>query len=86
MPNRLLAVSTRGKTGYAAVRYSAGDALLFGPETRGLPQHVLDSLPATQQLRIPMQPGNRSLNLSNAVAILLYEAWRQHGYAGAAEP
>ena len=86
MPKRLLAVSTRGKTGYADVRYRAGDALLFGPETRGLPQQVLDTLPATQQLRIPMQPGNRSLNLSNAVAILLYEAWRQHEYAGAAEP
>jgi tRNA (cytidine/uridine-2'-O-)-methyltransferase len=56
---------------------------LFGPETRGLPQQVLDSLPPTQQLRIPMRPGNRSLNLSNAVAIVLYEAWRQHDYRGA---
>jgi len=81
-PARLLACSTRGRTAYGDVRYQAGDALLFGPETRGLPAALLDDLPPGQRLRIPMLPANRSLNLSNAVAIILYEAWRQHGYAG----
>ena len=81
-PTRLLACSTRASTDYDDVRYQAGDALLFGPETRGLPAAVLDALPQEQRLRIPMLPDNRSLNLSNAVAIILYEAWRQHGYAG----
>jgi tRNA (cytidine/uridine-2'-O-)-methyltransferase len=81
-PARLLACSTRGQTAYGDVRYQAGDALLFGPETRGLPAALLNELPPEQRLRIPMLPGNRSLNLSNAVAIILYEAWRQHGYAG----
>ncbi|MEJ2554394.1 MAG: tRNA (uridine(34)/cytosine(34)/5-carboxymethylaminomethyluridine(34)-2'-O)-methyltransferase TrmL [Gammaproteobacteria bacterium] len=81
-PARLLACSTRGRTDYAEVRYQANDALLFGPETRGLPTAVLEALPPEQRLRIPMFPANRSLNLSNAVAIILYEAWRQHGYAG----
>ena len=56
--------------------------MLFGPETRGLPQAVLDALPRTQQLRLPMAAGNRSLNLSNTVAIVVYEAWRRQGYAG----
>ncbi len=78
---RLFACSTRGSLGYSEVEYLPGDLLLFGPETRGLPQRLLDRLPATQTLRIPMQPGNRSLNLSNAVAIVLYEAWRQQGFA-----
>ena len=80
---RLFACSTRGSFDYSEVDYLPGDLLLFGPETRGLPQRLLDRLPATQTLRIPMQPGNRSLNLSNAVAIVLYEAWRQQGFAGA---
>jgi len=82
-PARLFAISTRGKCNYAQVSYQPGDALLFGPETRGLPQTVLDALPKDHILRIPMQPHNRSLNLSNAVAIVLYEAWRQQGFAGA---
>jgi len=82
-PDRLLACSTRGTQNYAEVEYKEGDALLFGPETRGLPQTVLDSLPGEQCLRIPMQPGSRSLNLSNTVAVVVYEAWRQHGFAGA---
>ena len=60
----------------------AGDALMFGPETRGLPQSVLDDLPAGQRLRLPMRAGQRSLNLSNSVSALLYEAWRQQGFAG----
>ena len=77
---RLLAFSTRGQRDYASIEYKSGDALLFGPETRGLPQQVLDRVPATGRARIPMQPGNRSLNLSNAVAIVCYEAWRQHGF------
>ena len=81
LPGRLLAVSTRGSQRYDQVSYGDGDILLFGPETRGLPQEVIDSVPAAQQLRIPMQPGNRSLNLSNAVAVVVYEAWRQQGFA-----
>ena len=58
------------------------DALLFGPETRGLPQAIIDALPEEQRLRLPMRPGNRSLNLSNAVAVIVFEAWRQRGFAG----
>jgi len=82
-PVRLLACSTRGSRNYAAARFQQGDALLFGPETRGLPDVLLDTLPPQQVLRIPMLPGNRSLNLSNAVAVVLYEAWRQLDFAGA---
>ena len=82
-PPRLFACSTRGRTCYSEVRYQADDALIFGPETRGLPGALLDSVPAEQQLRIPMLPNNRSVNLSNAVAIILYEAWRQLSFAGA---
>jgi len=82
-PARLFAVSTRGGTDYASVRYAAGDAFVFGPETRGLPQALLEEFPAERRLRLPMRPGNRSLNLSNAVAVLAYEAWRQLGFSGA---
>ena len=82
-PARLFAISTRGRRHYAAVQFQLGDALMFGPETRGLPQSLLDSLPPEQVLRIPMRPGNRSLNLSNAVAVLVYEAWRQLNFDGA---
>ncbi|MEJ2139953.1 MAG: tRNA (uridine(34)/cytosine(34)/5-carboxymethylaminomethyluridine(34)-2'-O)-methyltransferase TrmL [Gammaproteobacteria bacterium] len=81
---RLFAVSTRGTQNYAEVDYRPGDAFLLGPETRGLPQDVLDGLPGDQVLRIPMRPENRSLNLSNAAAILVYEAWRQNDFAGGA--
>jgi len=81
---RVFALSTRGATAYSRARFEAGDALLFGPETRGLPQSLLDSLPAGQTLRLPMRPENRSLNLSNAAAVVLYEAWRQIGFAGGA--
>ena len=84
-PTRLFALSTRGGTTYAQVRFTDGDAFLFGPETRGLPQSVLDALPPSQRLRVPMRPGNRSLNLSNAAAVVLYEAWRQCGFAGAGD-
>lgn len=82
-PRRLYACSTRGRVAYTTPAYAPGDALLFGRETRGLPQAVLDALPPGQRLFIPMQPGNRSLNLSNAVAVILYEAWRQNGFARA---
>ncbi|QGU31949.1 tRNA (cytidine(34)-2'-O)-methyltransferase [Thermochromatium tepidum] len=82
---RLLSVSTRGRIPYVEPDFRPGDAFLFGPETRGLPDGVLESVPEQQRLRIPMRPGNRSLNLSNAVAVVLYEAWRQQGFAGAAE-
>lgn len=80
--SRLLACSTRSATRYDQVEYRQGDILLFGPETRGLPQAVLDGLPTDQRLRIPMQANSRSLNLSNAVAVILYEAWRQMGFQG----
>jgi len=79
---RWLPCSTRGARRYDQVRYDTNDLLIFGPETRGLPQAVLDAQPATQRLRIPMRPDNRSLNLSNAVAVIAYEAWRQLGFAG----
>jgi tRNA (cytidine/uridine-2'-O-)-methyltransferase len=82
-PTRLFAVSTRGRQTYSDVRYAVGDAFLFGPETRGLPQPLLDSLAPERVLRIPMRPDNRSLNLSNSVAVLVYEAWRQLGFDGA---
>lgn len=80
---RLFALSTRGRTRYTEPSFEPGDAFLFGPETRGLPSDILDSLPALQRLRIPMLPASRSLNLSNAAAVVLYEAWRQQGFAGA---
>jgi tRNA (cytidine/uridine-2'-O-)-methyltransferase len=83
-PTRVFAVSTRGGTGYHEPAYRPGDALLFGPETRGLPQAMLDALPPEQRLRIPMLPASRSLNLSNACAVIVFEAWRQLGFAGAA--
>jgi len=77
---RLFACSTRGSVDHTYPEYRPDDMLLFGPESRGLPQKLLDELPATQVIRIPMRAGNRSLNLSNAVAIVLYEAWRQLGF------
>ena len=81
-PPRVFALSTRGTTRFDAPQYRPGDAFLFGPETRGLPQPVLDARPAEQRLRLPMRAGNRSLNLSNAAAVLIYEAWRQQGFEG----
>ena len=81
-PGRVFALSTRGKQHHDQVTYAPGDAFLFGRETAGLPQDVLDALPEAQRLRLPMRPENRSLNLSNAVAVLVFEAWRQHGFAG----
>lgn len=80
---RVFGLTTRGGTRLDGARFQAGDALLFGPETRGLPREILDSLPPERRLRIPMLPASRSLNLANAVAVSVYEAWRQCGYAGA---
>lgn len=84
VPARVYAVSTRGTERYDHIAYRPGDALLFGPETRGLPDAVLASIPPAQRLRLPMRPGQRSLNLSNAVAVLVFEAWRQLGFEGSA--
>ena len=81
---RVFALSTRGTTRYDTPGYKAGDAFLLGPETRGLPQAVLDALPPEQCLRLPMRPDNRSLNLSNTAAVIVYEAWRQLGFDGGA--
>lgn len=81
-PARVYALSTRGTTSPYAVEFERGDAVLFGSETRGLPQELLDTLPLQHCLRLPMRPGNRSLNLSNAVAVVAYEAWRQFGFEG----
>jgi tRNA (cytidine/uridine-2'-O-)-methyltransferase len=79
---RWFALTTRASMRYDHVRFERGDALMLGPETRGLPEDVLQRCPIERRLRIPMQPGNRSLNLSNAAAVVLYEAWRQHDFAG----
>lgn len=77
---RWFAISTRGQTRYDQPQFIAGDAFVFGPETRGLPQEVLEECPKERRLRIPMRAGNRSLNLSNAAAVVVYEAWRQRGF------
>ncbi len=79
----LYAFTTKAERPYSAVCFVPGDALLFGPESRGLPAGILDSLPAERRLRIPMVPGSRSLNLANAVAVAVFEAWRQQGFATA---
>jgi len=80
---RVFACSTRGTATYTTPAYRPGDAFLFGPETRGLPEALLDHGPEAPAIRIPMVPGNRSLNLSNAAAVIVFEAWRQQGFAGA---
>ena len=80
---RMFAVSTRGRAHYAEVRYDAGDVFVFGAETAGLPAEFLATFAPERTLRLPMRPGNRSLNLSNAVAVVVFEAWRQEGFAGA---
>jgi tRNA (cytidine/uridine-2'-O-)-methyltransferase len=79
---RVFVLSTRGGTRYDSPRYRPGDVFVFGSETRGLPADVIDSVPDAQRLRLPMQPDSRSLNLSNTVAVVVYEAWRQQGFAG----
>lgn len=82
-PQRLFALTTKGTPAHSAVSYQENDYLLFGPETRGLPPHILDNLPAQQKIRIPMRAESRSMNLSNAVSVVVYEAWRQLDYLGA---
>jgi tRNA (cytidine/uridine-2'-O-)-methyltransferase len=83
-PRRLFAFTTRGARSFTDVAFASGDMLLFGPESRGLPDAVLERIPADCRLRLPMRPGSRSLNLSNSVAVAVYEAWRQLGFAGGA--
>ncbi len=85
-PRRLFALTTRATRSVYEAAFQAGDAFLFGPETRGLPQELLDTIAPEQRLRIPMRAGNRSLNLSNAAAVTVYEAWRQLGFAGSTTP
>lgn len=82
-PTRLFALTTKGRQVHSKVAFAKGDALMFGPESRGLPIDLIESLPPTQRLRIPMCADSRSMNLSNAVAVMVYEAWRQFGYTGA---
>ena len=79
-PEKIFAISTRGKTLYSDVKYPANVALLFGPETRGLPASLLDELAENDILRLPMLPDSRSLNLSNAAAIFVYEVWKQYNF------
>ncbi len=79
-PKRLFAATTKGQTNYSDTHYQDGDVFLFGPETRGLPNEILQSLSQEHKIRLPMLPTSRSLNLSNATAIILYEAWRQCGF------
>jgi tRNA (cytidine/uridine-2'-O-)-methyltransferase len=83
-PRRLFAMSTKGTRSPYDTQFAAGDAFIFGPESRGLPQTVRDSLPREQVLRLPMRAESRSLNLSNSVAVVVFEAWRQLGFAGGA--
>jgi len=80
---RIFAIETGSPTSYAQARFRPGDALLFGSESKGLPANVLVAVPAQRILSIPMRPGNRSLNLANCVALVVYEAWRQQGFVGA---
>jgi tRNA (cytidine/uridine-2'-O-)-methyltransferase len=81
-PERLFACSTKGKTPYARVEYRRNDAFIFGPETRGLPDEILMTFSEQKVLRIPMVEASRSINLSNTVAIFIYEAWRQNNFGG----
>lgn len=81
-PQRIFALTTKGQTPHSQVQFQAGDYLMFGPETRGLPEAVRLQIPTAQWLRLPMLPTSRSINLSNTVAVMVYEAWRQLGYGG----
>jgi tRNA (cytidine/uridine-2'-O-)-methyltransferase len=81
-PARCFAFSTRGRADFAAAQWRQGDWMVFGSESAGLPAELLAHIEPTRRLRLPMRPGQRSLNLSNAVAVVVFEAWRQHGYAG----
>lgn len=79
---RLFAATTKGAIRYTDAGYQAGDVFVFGPETRGLPGEVLEGFGVERRIRLPLRPGNRSLNLSNAVAVVVFEAWRQNGFEG----
>jgi tRNA (cytidine/uridine-2'-O-)-methyltransferase len=81
-PERWFALSTKGQQCHSEVQFREGDYLVFGPESRGLPTNIREQLPADQILRLPMVANSRSMNLSNAVAVMVYEAWRQMGYKG----
>lgn len=83
-PDRMFALTTHGSQAFAQVSFCPGDVFVFGSETKGLDPLLRNSFPATQRIRLPMQPNNRSLNLSNTVAVVVYEAWRQQGFAGGA--
>ncbi|WP_199610409.1 tRNA (uridine(34)/cytosine(34)/5-carboxymethylaminomethyluridine(34)-2'-O)-methyltransferase TrmL [Flocculibacter collagenilyticus] len=85
-PKRIFACTTKGKRHHSDVQYQSGDVLMFGPETRGLPEDIIFGLPEEQRVRIPMLPNSRSMNLSNAVSVFVYESWRQLDYAGANLP
>ena len=82
-PKRVFACTTKATCSHSEAGFEDGDMLLFGPETRGLPMEIIESLPPQQRIRIPMLPESRSMNLSNAVAVIVYESWRQVGYLGA---
>ena len=83
-PARMFAMTTHGSSPFAHCRFQPGDVFVFGSETSGLPPSLRDSFPPAQRIRLPMRPDNRSLNLSNTVAVVVFEAWRQNGYAGGA--
>lgn len=82
-PTKLYALTTKGRTTHSSVTFEADDYLMFGPETRGLPENVRQQIPFEQWLRLPMTGNSRSMNLSNCVSVMVYEAWRQLGYPGA---
>ncbi|MDB5772614.1 MAG: trmL [Burkholderia sp.] len=83
-PQRMFALTTHGSTPFATMAFRPGDVFVFGSETKGLNKELRESFPASQRIRLPMRPDNRSLNLSNTVAVVVYEAWRQNGYQGGA--
>ncbi|HEY5801950.1 MAG TPA: tRNA (uridine(34)/cytosine(34)/5-carboxymethylaminomethyluridine(34)-2'-O)-methyltransferase TrmL [Burkholderiaceae bacterium] len=83
-PARMFAMTTHGSSPFAQLAFQPGDYFIFGSETKGLDPALRESFPLAQRIRLPMRPDNRSLNLSNTVAVVVYEAWRQHGYAGGA--
>ncbi len=81
-PSRMFALTTHGSAPFATIGFQPGDVFIFGSETKGLDPGLRESFPSAQRIRLPMRQGNRSLNLSNAVAVVVYEAWRQNGFAG----
>ncbi|OCG02336.1 tRNA (uridine(34)/cytosine(34)/5-carboxymethylaminomethyluridine(34)-2'-O)-methyltransferase TrmL [Gilliamella apicola] len=83
LENQVYALTTKGQKPHSEVHYQTNDFLMFGPETRGLPAAILDRLPQDKKIRIPMRANSRSMNLSNSVAVVVYESWRQLGYQGA---